>query len=677
MSLLAALVLVITPARVEAVALTTAGSGVAVRVAVSGEPGTVAVHRDGGTARVSLSGTRLGGPLAGGGHFAWTPILSDPAVRDNPVPLDRIDVVAGRNEVSVLLRVPPDVSIDVRRGPAAFLLVFREAPDEVSSATAHAPRRTTATPAPQPFDVETLPESRPPARVETLSGPAHELAQAEPTPEPGPPAEHEPPAPAAPQPAPVEPLPETESPAPATPSPSTAEPQSAEPQPTKPQTADPGEDEPTTEPPSTAELARSLFPDEPGRAAEQASVSELYPQLFPGGPPQTAPEIAEPEGEPTSAAAGAPLGPFFVRAGVEARYVDADTFIQGPDSRTRARYLEVAPRVSAETVLGDGRLSLEYLPSLRAFSNIEEIDSDSHRLRAAVETPLGPSVTVRVQDSFVSGVLDTREVDPGGEYFYELARFHRNTLDGGLSLLVKPRLSVELAGGTSLLRFQEESSFFDYDRRFLSGGLGYELTPSLKTTLLYSYDTVPTPPDRPEAAYRAHNAQLTLTGYILPLISGRLMLGYRDQRSPNAGAGGTRYTGLTMGGSLTKQFSPEADVTLHLHRSTPVSAFEDNAFYVTTSVQAAGRFPLPLELQLQGGMGYQWNDYRTVAEGTNAPREDRIFGYNLGLRRVVVGQLFLSAMYRREERRSNLERFDTDSDGFYVQLEWDIFGNTP
>jgi hypothetical protein len=463
--------------------------------------------------------------------------------------------------------------------------------------------------------------------------------------------------------------------------PQSTEPQSTEPQSTEGQTTGPVGDEPASETlPTTADLARGLFPDDPDEATGttgEASVSELYPQLFPGGPPQTAPEIAEPEGEPTSAAAGAPLGPFFVRAGVDARYVDADTFIEGPDSRTRARYLEVAPRVSAEAPLGEGRLSLEYLPFLRAFSNIEEVDSDSHRLRAALEAPLGPSVTFRVQDSFVSGVLDTREVDPGGEYFYELARFRRNTLDGGLSLHLKPRLSLELAGGASLLRFQEESSFFDYDRRFLSGGLGYELTPSLKTTLLYAYDTVPTPPERPQAAYRAHNAQLTLSGDILPLISGRLMLGYRDQRSPNAGAGGTRFTGFTMGGSLTKQFSPEADATLHLDRSTPVSAFEDNAFYVTTSIQGTGRFPLPLELQLQSGIGYQWNEYRTVAQGTNAPREDRIFGYHVGLRRAIVRQLFLTAMYRREERRSNLERFDTDSDGFYVQLEWDILGHTP
>ncbi len=474
--------------------------------------------------------------------------------------------------------------------------------------------------------------------VEPLRGPT-EVVQVEPGPEPEEPFEVEP----------VEPV------------------ESVEP-------VEPVEPVPETSP-DTAALARSLFPTED--AEGPASVSELYPQLFPGGPPQTAPETVEPDGEPMADAPGVPIGPFRVLAGVDARYVDADTYIEGPDSRTRARYLEVVPRVSAQAPLAEGRFSLEYRPSLRAFSSVDEVNANSHRATAGIELPLGPSATIRLQDTFVSGVLDTREVDPGGEYFFDLGHFRRNTIDGELSFVLKPRLSLELDAAATALRFQEESSFFDYDSRLVSGGLGYELTPTLKTTVLYSFDTVPTPTERPEAAYRAHNAQLTLAGDVLPLVSGQLTVGYRDQRSPNAGAGGTRYTGFTMSGSLTKQFSPESDVTLFLNRSTPVSAFEDNAFYVSTAVQGSGRLPLPLEFQLRGGLGYQWNDYRTVAQGTSVPREDRIFGYHFGLRRAVLGQLFLSATYRREERRSNLERFDTDSDGFFVQLEWNILGDAP
>ena len=87
--------------------------------------------------------------------------------------------------------------------------------------------------------------------------------------------------------------------------------------------------------------------------------------------------------------------------------------------------------------------------------------------------------------------------------------------------------------------------------------------------------------------------------------------------------------------------------------------------------------PLPAEFQLRGGLGYQWNDYRTVASEIGRPREDRILGWHVGLRRPVRPNLFLSAAYRSEDRRSNIDTFDTDANGLYFQLEWDLFGAPP
>jgi hypothetical protein len=373
---------------------------------------------------------------------------------------------------------------------------------------------------------------------------------------------------------------------------------------------------------------------------------------------------------------GRPFGPFRVQAGVDIRYIDGDTYVESLDERTHDRYLEVVPRVVAEAPLGDGRVSFEYAPALRAFATYDQINSNSQNLRAGFDAPLGPSVILSVKDTFVSGVLDTREADPGGEYFYDLGRFNRNTVDGTVSILAGPRTSLELSTAASNLNFEQESSFFSYDSRLVSAGLSYELTPTLKTTLAYVYDEVPRPSDRPEAEARAHNVNVALTGDILPLLSGQLSLGYRHQASPNAGEGGTSYSGFVMGGALTKQFTRQSDATLFLNRSTPVSAYEDNAFYVFTSVQAAGRLPLPFELQLQGGVGFQWNDYRTVAVEIGEPRKDEIFSCYVGLRRAVVRQLFLSAVYRSENRRSNVDRFDIDPDGFVLQLEWDLFGST-
>jgi len=115
-------------------------------------------------------------------------------------------------------------------------------------------------------------------------------------------------------------------------------------------------------------------------------------------------------------------------------------------------------------------------------------------------------------------------------------------------------------------------------------------------------------------------------------------------------------------------------VAVYANRSTPVSAYEENAFYVSTGLQGTVQVPLPAEFQIRGGVGYQWNDYRTVATVIGKPREDRILGWYVGLRRPVRQNLFLSGAYRKEDRRSNVDEFDTNADGFYLQLEWDIFG---
>ena len=181
----------------------------------------------------------------------------------------------------------------------------------------------------------------------------------------------------------------------------------------------------------------------------------------------------------------------------------------------------------------------------------------------------------------------------------------------------------------------------------------------------------------PQAAARAHAVRLTFTGDLTPLLSGQIFVGYRSQESPNAGEGGTRYRGLVMGGTLTKQFSRESSLVFYVSRSTPPSAFERNAFYVSSALQGSLNLPLPLRLEALCGLGYQWNDYRTVAEGIDGARRDRILAWYVGLRRPFHRGVSVSASFRKRQRRSNLERFIVDSHSFILQLEWDIFGDSP
>ena len=636
MSLLAALVLAAASARVDSVYMTTTtDQRLAIRVALTGTPGMVAVHREGAAARVSIMEAALGGQFAGGRHFSWTPTSSfDPALlASTPVKLDRLEIAATDTEVSVLLHVPPEVAVDVRRDARGLMLVFRSA-------------------SPQEAAPSNVAQAAPPAVAQAVPPPAPVVAQAVP-----PPVAAPAPMPAAerkPEPAPVVPAAPKAEPAPA-PTPAVV-PAAA-----------------------TADLAKRLFPTAPSEGQPAVgSVAELYPQLFPSGTPAKEPE-AERAVDVTELGPdeGAVLGPFRVRAAVDARYVDADTFIESSAEPTRDNYLEVQPRVLAAAPVGAGALRLEYSPVFRAFATFDQVNSSSHLVGAGLELPVGARVTLRARDRFQSGVLDTRVVDPGGEYFFGLGRFNRNDVDAGASIVVGPRLSVELAGTAGTVHFTEPSSFFDYDTRSASAGLGFELTPRLRAILDYVYDRVPTNDERPEAESTAHGARLSLNGELLPLLTGELSVGYRGQDSPNAGEGGTRYSGMTLRAALTRELGRDSNFAIYANRSTPLSAYQENGFYVATGVQGVLTLALPAKFEARGGLGYQTNDYRTIALEIGASREDRILGWFVGLRRPIAHKLALSAAYREEDRNSNINDLDTDANGFYLTLEWDLFGTPP
>jgi hypothetical protein len=340
----------------------------------------------------------------------------------------------------------------------------------------------------------------------------------------------------------------------------------------------------------------------------------------------------------------------------------------------RDRYFEIQPKLAVEAPVGAGRFLLTYEPIVRAFGSFDVTQAPTHPVEATIESPLGARGRLKLSDRFMSGVLETTQVDPGGEYFFDLGRFNKNAFAADASLEVGPRLSLELGGGYDWVDFTEPSSFFGYRRVLGSVGIGYETTPTLKTTLRYVYDAVPDVDERPEATYDAHTFELDLAGEILPLLRGTLHVGYRDHQSPNAGPEGQRFRGVTAGASLTRDLGREAAVTVLVNRSTPLSNYEQNAFYVSNAVSASFLAPLPYGIALNGGGGYHWNDYQTLVAGTDFKREDRIFGWFVGLRRPLDRRTSAFAGYRWERRKSNVESFENDTDGLLIQLDVDFFG---
>jgi hypothetical protein len=400
------------------------------------------------------------------------------------------------------------------------------------------------------------------------------------------------------------------------------------------------------------------------------SVAELYRRLFPTGTGLETPGARRPE--PTEGRPEAPaafrLGPLGFRPYVLVSYLDADTASGDPPQPYRDRYMQVQPGIGADTALGLGRLTVSYEPRLRSFSSSPAVQPTTHWLNASLSLPVGTRTELSVTEHFSKGTLESTEVDPGKEYFFDLGAFRRFATGASVRMELGPRLGIDLGGDWSDVEVDQDAAFFSYEQRSARAGLVYEMGPNLRAGLSYVYGRVPPPPDRPQVEATSHGAALSLSGDIAPLTTGRAEVAFTSSRTPNAGAGGRTYRGLTTAVGLRRELGHTSAFDLSVRRSLDPSAFEDNGFYLATAVEGVLTVPGPLGTYLRGGVGYQWSDYRTKARVLDRPRADRILSWYGGLGRALGERANLRVDYRRERRSSNLPGFDITTSALVVQV---------
>jgi hypothetical protein len=422
-----------------------------------------------------------------------------------------------------------------------------------------------------------------------------------------------------------------------------------------------------------AALAGTASAQEPSTT----DVDELYRRLFPAPAPEDLGPV-EPQEQPDREGLG--LGPLTLRPSLIISYVDGDNVFVDSAQPTHDNYWVVQPnlglRMDALT-FGAGTLRLAYEPRFRFGSSFDEIQEPSHQIDAFLELPLTPGLTLRASDHLFIGTVETTEVDPGREYFFGLGRFGRNQVDVGLRIETGGRLGLEVGGSINRVVFDEESNFFDYDQDRVGLTLRYELTPKTRVGLAGAYERVPGSSERPESRMHAQTYGLVVDGDLAPLTTGKVEVGYRLQENPDAAPGSTRYSGAYAGVSLGREFARGGTLTLGVVRTTPLSAFEGNGFYVSTGVVAAVTVPLPLRFSGNGGASYQWNDYRTPASEIGVPRSDRLFGWSVGLGRPLTRWCFARVDYRQDRRDSNVESLSYTAHGFVAQLGVGWFGGQP
>jgi hypothetical protein len=369
---------------------------------------------------------------------------------------------------------------------------------------------------------------------------------------------------------------------------------------------------------------------------------------------------------------GLQVGTLTFRPSATLAYVDADVSLLDTPRPARDHYAEARPALGVDVPLRDGSLRLDYQARIREYSSFRQVNGVTHEGNASLNYPAGPAVTLHGTGHFARGLLETTEVDPGGEYFFSLGHFTRRQFGAGARFNPGGRIDLDVAGSLDKVTVDRQAAFFGYERRSVSGALGVEVGPERRASLVYSFEQVPPSPGRPEAESRIQSISGAVDGEILPLLSGRAAVGYTRRVSPQA-PGGQRFRGLTFAAELRRDFGRSAHLALFANRSTDLSAFEANAFYVTTSVQSVLTASLPLSFSLTAGGGYHVNRYPTVASALGAPRRDQIVDWLVGLGRSITRWAYVRVDYRRDRRDSNLKFFNQSTHAFYAALGLGFF----
>ncbi|MBN2369583.1 MAG: outer membrane beta-barrel protein [Vicinamibacteria bacterium] len=400
---------------------------------------------------------------------------------------------------------------------------------------------------------------------------------------------------------------------------------------------------------------------------------DLYGLLFPSPADRPTAEVAIQEGGPGEATAagaiGIPFGPFNLRPALTAGYVDADIVVGDASESRHDAYFEIQPRIAVESVASWlAHLTVEYKPRFRAGSDYEITRRPTHLADAAIDWPATSRLETHVKGHYAHGTLETDEVDPGREYYYRLGRFTHDEVSASAQFEAAPRFGIDVGAGLGRVRFEEESSFFEYDRRFAHAALYYESSPRTRLSLGYHLSLTPTVDARPEAESTEHSGRFRIDGDLGPLVKGFMSFGYAQRENSKAPADGRRYRGLVASMGVSKSFTPASVIRLTANRATYLSAFENNGFYVSTSGMAELSLPIPWAFALRGGTGYHVNEYPTPASETGVPRRDRLFGWSIGLGRAIGRAAYLRADYRWDRRDSNVNGFDHDTQALLIQL---------
>ncbi len=336
---------------------------------------------------------------------------------------------------------------------------------------------------------------------------------------------------------------------------------------------------------------------------------------------------------------GVPIGPFLFTPAVELTWEHRDNIFFAPDDPTADTVYLARTRLQLELPIYDSYLRFSYMPQYRDYLDYDLRRKWQHFAAVEGAFAFANGLELTTGYHFVSGNLETRQVDPGGELAFGDRQFDKHQVDVEGDYWITPRDGFSVQGSWTDVAYQREAAvqFYDYSRSAFGLSWLHLLRPTLQMNLSYRHNVFDA---RDTVAYRSSvGDELTLgaIGQLTPVVRSELRVGWRltalDRTASNEPPAEPDFRGLITSGSLSWEMGHGGVLTLDLLRSDYPSNYAQNAYYTATG---GG---LTYELQrgrIFGDLRYhrQTNDYNLPDPELGSTRSDEIttWGGGLGVR---------------------------------------------
>jgi hypothetical protein len=331
--------------------------------------------------------------------------------------------------------------------------------------------------------------------------------------------------------------------------------------------------------------------------------------------------------------------------------------------------LIVSPTIEALLPFTRNGIRLDYTLTYRDYRNLHIGQNFDHIFNADSEFELSPTVTLAVRDHYSMSSLDAREFVPGREVVFADSRFRRNDADVRLSWALSENDSLSLQGGWNRLSFIDtnspaESPFYSYNQMSYTGTYKRDVSERFAIFGNGGYHQNKTEDPRNLANSKGFEAEAGIDGSLTPLIAAQLSAGIRWDSYPGLSSRAARV--FILRGAFSKEISERSAVTLSFSRSSNLSYFQQNPYFVSTGVGGSYSRELGPKLIASISTGYQKNGYPTALQSGlgipidlvgRRPRSDNYVDLDLSVRYRFNDWLAMDARFGVMRRTSDIPDF--------------------